>query len=554
MSSFEQCNCLSPVLIISSTAADSVLKCHKYIVNGVSYTITNDHRYLVLNHERVGRVLHLPFLSMPNAKELSLNEYQDRLQRLIKFVDNSYFLNEDDGSMSPMYEFVPCGHCDYCESKKMYSYVQRCQLAVEESGVRPWFVTLTYNNEHLPAGYNVSLKDVQMFKKRFKRNIEILFDKDVARSVKFLVASEYSPKVENNYRPHYHMLIFGMPKFGFTENATQNEYYTIKLIQYCWRDSERKSNGRYVSFKDYRVMFPKAYKQPVGYDPLSFGYCNVVNIDGSSNAVKYVLKYAFKSGSHLDDLCKSEERSITCVQSQFEKYFCYSEDERDEFETLSVPFAGSILLPAGRKKPFYLMSHNLGLNFVLAHRNEILRDPQHLLSYCGFADGKVVDMRLSAYYLNKLFPSESKLVPVELRNAYKDVLMYSSNIVNCDWVPKRYKQMSIVSRLAVIERFPFLNLLEYDSHRSYLNKVSFIQDVSLLESSRHDLLTDHLQFLGDAVCKCFSYSLDYNEILKKVAERNIVLSSIDNRSKSSLRDVGNKYLRDQSYHISNSKL
>lgn len=59
------------------------------------------------------------------------------------------------------------------------------------------FVTLTYNNEHLPDDYSVSPRHMQLWHKRLRKKIG---------SFRFFLCGEYG---DQGLRPHYHVALFG---------------------------------------------------------------------------------------------------------------------------------------------------------------------------------------------------------------------------------------------------------------------------------------------------------------------------------------------------------
>jgi len=61
------------------------------------------------------------------------------------------------------------------------------------------FITLTYDNEHLPADYSVSKREWQLFMKRVR--------KSHGAGIRFYACGEYG---DQHYRPHYHALLFGL--------------------------------------------------------------------------------------------------------------------------------------------------------------------------------------------------------------------------------------------------------------------------------------------------------------------------------------------------------
>lgn len=61
------------------------------------------------------------------------------------------------------------------------------------------FVTLTYNDEHIPLGETLVKKDLRNFFKRLRKNTGL--------KIKFFASGEYGEKYD---RPHYHAIIFGI--------------------------------------------------------------------------------------------------------------------------------------------------------------------------------------------------------------------------------------------------------------------------------------------------------------------------------------------------------
>ena len=151
---------------------------------------------------------------------------------------------------------VPCGKCSECVKKRQSSYVVRC---IEESRKRGriWFLTLTYNDDHLPYvdGFpSLCRDDLKKWKKEVRRNYFRSFGVKFP-DFSFLLCGEYGPRTQ---RPHYHGLIFGLDK------------YHIHLLQSYWED-----HYGFSVFVD--VPFRSGYKNDVA--------C----------AARYVAKYCIKS-------------------------------------------------------------------------------------------------------------------------------------------------------------------------------------------------------------------------------------------------------------------
>lgn len=106
---------------------------------------------------------------------------------------------------SQWYKGIPfgCGQCLPCRINRRRIWTLRMMLEfmVQQKGL---FITLTYDDEHLPHSPSgrptLVKKDYQDFMKRFRKAIYPL-------TVRFFACGEYGSKTE---RPHYHAIIFGV--------------------------------------------------------------------------------------------------------------------------------------------------------------------------------------------------------------------------------------------------------------------------------------------------------------------------------------------------------
>lgn len=94
---------------------------------------------------------------------------------------------------------VPCGKCTLC--KIAHSREWAVRLVHEMSNFDySSFVTLTYRDENLPEKESISKRELQLFFKRLRKNLD-------GREIKYFAAGEYG---EQNGRPHYHAVILGL--------------------------------------------------------------------------------------------------------------------------------------------------------------------------------------------------------------------------------------------------------------------------------------------------------------------------------------------------------
>jgi len=120
---------------------------------------------------------------------------------------------------------VPCGRCIGCRLDRSRDWAVRCMHEAQLYGVNNCFVTLTYEDEHLPANYSVDVRVHQLFMKRLRES--------VATKLRFFACGEYG---DDNQRPHYHYLLFNYRPNDLKLHSTKNgvKLYTSTHIQKIW--------------------------------------------------------------------------------------------------------------------------------------------------------------------------------------------------------------------------------------------------------------------------------------------------------------------------------
>lgn len=101
---------------------------------------------------------------------------------------------------------VPCGSCLGCKTSRATAWAKRAE---HEAG--QWenncFLTLTYDEAHLPKGAELEPRELQLFLKRLRRardrNTPGIRSNPLG-SVRYLASGEYGERG----RPHYHILLF----------------------------------------------------------------------------------------------------------------------------------------------------------------------------------------------------------------------------------------------------------------------------------------------------------------------------------------------------------
>lgn len=120
---------------------------------------------------------------------------------------------------------IPCGKCMGCRVRKTTSWALRC---VHESELHDQncFITLTYNDEHVPQGGTLVKKHFQDFMKRLRESVK-------PKKIRYYMCGEYGSELG---RPHYHALIFGYDfedkqKFQYRNGSI---LYTSEMLAKLW--------------------------------------------------------------------------------------------------------------------------------------------------------------------------------------------------------------------------------------------------------------------------------------------------------------------------------
>lgn len=144
--------------------------------------------------------------------------------------DGSIVFSEKHGHGSVRSLFLPCGRCAQCRLERSRQWAVRC---VHESKCYAdnAFVTLTYDDRHLPEDRGLRYVDFQKFMRRLRR----FFSPTVIR---FYMCGEYGAAVPPDTlgRPHYHALLFNcrFPDALYFKRVGEFSLYTSKILSDLW--------------------------------------------------------------------------------------------------------------------------------------------------------------------------------------------------------------------------------------------------------------------------------------------------------------------------------
>lgn len=153
---------------------------------------------------------------------------------------------------------VPCGTCLGCRLERAREWAVRCMHEAQLHD-KNCFLTLTYDEDHVPAGGNLRPKDFVDFMKRLRFRY--------GPGIRFFQCGEYG---ERGGRPHHHCVLFG-------HDFSDREFY-------------RERNGvRLDTSRELAELWP-------------FGFSTVgaVTFDSAGYVARYTLKKAGKTNKPVD--------------------------------------------------------------------------------------------------------------------------------------------------------------------------------------------------------------------------------------------------------------
>nr|QJB21634.1 MAG: replication initiator protein [Microvirus sp.] len=151
---------------------------------------------------------------------------------------------------------VPCGKCMACLQSKRNQWAYRLNNELKHAQ-NAFFITLTYDDDHLPQGGSLDKRALQLFLKRLRHDLlpvgtSLPHLSQSVLKLKYYIVGEYGTKSE---RPHYHCLLFNL----------HSEIKIDKLLLKHWTYGQHhigkvssasiSYTAKYVINKNYEVQF-----------------------------------------------------------------------------------------------------------------------------------------------------------------------------------------------------------------------------------------------------------------------------------------------------------
>jgi len=207
---------------------------------------------------------------------------------------------------------VPCGVCIGCRIDRSREWAIRC-VHEAKTHARSCFITLTYDDDHLPVNKSLDKTHLQKFFKRLRKK---------CGPFRYFASGEYGDKTE---RPHYHAIIFGL---DFSEDRKRHSYNKQKQ---------------------------PIYKSQTLTETWGLGHCTIGAF--SYQTAAYTARYVMKKrvGKHADDHYTRVDLSSGDIYNINPEFACMSlkpgigSDWYDKFKKDAFP--SDFLIVDGKKHP-----------------------------------------------------------------------------------------------------------------------------------------------------------------------------------------------------------
>lgn len=163
---------------------------------------------------------------------------------------------------------VPCSACVGCRADRAGDWAVR---SMHEAAMHPQncFITLTFDDEHLPETYSVHKRTYQLFQKKLRKHCH-------PKTIRFYACGEYGPE---NLRPHYHALIFNHDfpdKKPYKKTPQGDQLYTSEKLSTLWGfgfcttgDVTYQSAGYVAQYVQKKITGDKATHHYLRTNPVS---------------------------------------------------------------------------------------------------------------------------------------------------------------------------------------------------------------------------------------------------------------------------------------------
>ena len=261
--------------------------------------------------------------------------------------------------VSPVFTYVPCGHCKECLEGQKASWSIRLALEFNYLQKLKWnvcFCTLTYSDENLPyvpeSCFRGNFSDVPCFNRNQVRAYIVTLRREIhrrygAKSLRYIVCSEFGSYTR---RPHYHAM------FAVPPEVPIKDFY--ELVKHFWT---------------YGFIFPRYFEG--GLDSKGYNHSQFVVAGTSTFASAYAAKYVCKDMAYYGVI---KEYEINLKHRDFKNCDCFHIQSR----SLGLAWLRSLsqdelldIVKNGVSFPADSVRHQLPIYF----KNKIFFNPNYIV-------------------------------------------------------------------------------------------------------------------------------------------------------------------------------
>lgn len=362
---------------------------------------------------------------------------------------------DTDGCRIPLYTIVGCGKCLACRNRKANDLQVRAICESLTADTRPISIVLTYNDLNLPID-GVNKEDVQKFLKRLRIELFRKYHENGYRdNLRYFCVAEYG---EKRHRSHYHLVLWNMPILH--NNPTYNLYFLKQLLEKVW------SNG---------IVKIKYTDEPL-------------NNNGKASVkagVQYCVKYLNK------------DSAIPY------RYVTQYDEVLDRLVRKPVPL----------NKPFMLLSRGrgevqgLGSQWLFENADFILNNLNSLSSYTWTYNKETKTSCLPQYFIDKLWPSITRIVPKEIRDKFvlfQSFVPYLKIHSMDDYIQDLQNKYWFLPQPSMYCHYNFSDSEFLKSAADIITTLIEYEVPKVITNELINMLTDRKSFIADSL-----YSKDY---------------------------------------------
>lgn len=245
--------------------------CEYYCIKGHIYHVPSNYQVLTFDRYKLSPYRHL----------ITLDD-----------VDSCFIFSRATGEYYPLYLVVPCNKCLLCRDKRVSEWQMRCLAENQTSLTAPLFITLTYNDECRPYNNMPSKRDVQLFFKRLRQNLERNYN--WTTPLRYILVSEHGKK---HKQIHYHFIVWNYPPIDSPDYVhCERALFDSWAFRLPCTTSQRKQAIKLCTKSFKHLYFYRRYKDKrAPYNFQLFKRLGFVFIKRAHcNTVKYFMKYILK--------------------------------------------------------------------------------------------------------------------------------------------------------------------------------------------------------------------------------------------------------------------